>query len=81
MKTETEVRSVPPREGSQPPFPTPHEPDSAGDPHRLDTTSTPVPLYQQMKRYIIDRIESGYWAAGSRIPSEKQFSENSGLPG
>lgn len=36
-----------------------------------------LPLYQQIKSYILEQIDSGLWAVGSRIPTEieltKQF--------
>ena len=60
-----------PAKGSRSPFPVPPEPDSAEDPHRLDTTPILVPLYLQLKHCITGRIESGSRGAGSRIPSEK----------
>ena len=37
------------------------------------------PLYQQVKRYILKRVESGAWPEGHRLPSESQFARNFGL--
>jgi len=31
------------------------------------------PLYQQVKRYILDRVDSGDWAPSQRIPSEHEL--------
>ena len=33
----------------------------------------PLALYQQVKQHILERIESGEWSAGDRVPSEHQL--------
>ncbi|WP_054948609.1 GntR family transcriptional regulator [Numidum massiliense] len=33
-----------------------------------------VPLYYQLKQWIVDRIEEGRWKAGSMLPSERELS-------
>jgi GntR family histidine utilization transcriptional repressor len=33
----------------------------------------PQPLYQAIKGYVLDHIESGNWEAGARIPSESEI--------
>ncbi len=35
--------------------------------------NTPYPLYQQVKNYIVERIESGEWPPETRVPSENEF--------
>jgi len=40
----------------------------------LDKTSS-QPLYEQIKDYILSRIESGEYASHSQLPSERQLSE------
>jgi len=32
-----------------------------------------APLYQQVKRYILDRVDAGDWAPAQRIPSENEL--------
>ncbi len=34
-----------------------------------------LPLYQQIKRYIINQIESGAWSVGQRITTELELTE------
>lgn len=38
-------------------------------------TESPVPLYEQIKHYILHNIESGEWAHNTRIPSERDLAE------
>ena len=38
-----------------------------------------IPLGQQVRRYILGRVESGEWAEGDRIPSEPRLSEQFGI--
>ncbi len=37
--------------------------------------STPVPLYFQLKKLILDEIKSGEYKSGDRIPTENELSE------
>ena len=37
------------------------------------------PLYMQVKEHILDNIQSGTWAAGSRVPSENELVESFGI--
>lgn len=39
----------------------------------LLSNATPLPLYRQVKNYILDRIQSGEWPPETRIPSENQL--------
>ncbi|MEQ8356197.1 MAG: histidine utilization repressor [Kiloniellaceae bacterium] len=41
---------------------------------RAGQSAEPRPLYQSIKSYVIDHIESGAWAPGARIPSESEIS-------
>lgn len=43
------------------------------------TDTSMLPLFQQVKTHIVQRIENGEWASGSRIPSEKQIVEQFGI--
>ncbi|WP_114764350.1 histidine utilization repressor [Vibrio rhodolitus] len=36
---------------------------------------TAAPLYQQIKQYIVDQIESGKWSVGQRISTELELTE------
>ncbi len=45
---------------------------------RLDKRSS-VPLYAQLKDLLIERVESGAYAPGARIPSELKLCEELGL--
>jgi GntR family transcriptional regulator len=38
-----------------------------------------VPLYHQVKRHILDRIDRGEWSVGRSIPSEHDFSAQLGV--
>lgn len=40
---------------------------------------TPQPLYQRIKDHILERIGSGDWPAGHRIPSENQLVDEFGI--
>jgi len=35
----------------------------------------PIPLYYQVKRFILDQIKNGSWPIGWQIPTEQQFCE------
>src|SRR6201994_4788209 len=37
------------------------------------------PLYLQVKRHILDNIDSGKWAAASRVPSENDLVKTFGV--
>ena len=39
----------------------------------------PIPLYYQLKRFVLARIKSKDWQAGYQIPSEQQFCEKFGI--
>ncbi len=39
----------------------------------FDIGHKPMPIYQQLKEAIIERIESGQWQADQRLPSENEF--------
>jgi GntR family histidine utilization transcriptional repressor len=41
--------------------------------------SAPLALYQQVKNYILDRIQSGKWPSETRIPSENQLVRTLGV--
>jgi len=41
--------------------------------------SIPIPLYYQLKQYILEQIQSGHWSVGSTIPTEQQFCEIFGI--
>lgn len=41
--------------------------------------TAPRPLYQQAKRYIVERIDSGAWSPETRVPSEHEFAETLGV--
>lgn len=38
-------------------------------------TDSPQPLYEQIKEYILYRINAGEWTANTRIPSERDLAE------
>jgi GntR family transcriptional regulator, histidine utilization repressor len=38
-----------------------------------------IPLYLQVKDHILSHINSGLWAAGSRVPSENELVESFGI--
>ena len=39
----------------------------------------PIPLYYQLKQFILGQIGSGEWPAGSQLPSEHQLCEKFGV--
>ena len=41
--------------------------------------NVPVPLYYQLKQYILDRIQNGHWPVGYSLPTEHQFCETFGI--
>src|SRR5262249_29541543 len=45
----------------------------------LRQTSRPAPLYEQVKRYVLDRVTRGEWADGTRLPSEQELVESLGV--
>jgi GntR family transcriptional regulator len=45
----------------------------------LDRGETSVPLYAQIAESLLDQIESGKFAPGDRLPSERELSEKLGV--
>ncbi len=43
------------------------------------TVASPQPLYQQVKRHILDNIGSGKWGTSSRVPSENDIVRSFGV--
>lgn len=41
--------------------------------------ASPIPLYYQLKKILLDRIERGEWTPGAIIPSEKELESSYGL--
>lgn len=37
--------------------------------------SSPIPLYEQVKKYIRERISEGHWKIGSKIPTQRQLAK------
>ncbi len=37
--------------------------------------NSPIPLYEQVKNYIRDKIASGYWKIGSKIPTQRYMAQ------
>ena len=48
---------------------------SIGDSHN---ENKPLPLYRQVKEYLLERIAAGAWRDGSKIPSEYELMETLG---
>lgn len=46
---------------------------------KRQASATPLALYQKVKRYILDRVESGELGPGVRVPSEHQLVEILGV--
>jgi GntR family histidine utilization transcriptional repressor len=42
-------------------------------------SATPQPLYQQVKRHILEHIGSGAWSASMRVPSESEIVKTFGV--
>jgi len=40
---------------------------------KTDSQQKPEPLYQQVKRYILDKVDAGDWVPSQRIPSEHEL--------
>ena len=38
-----------------------------------------IPIYLQVKAYILDKIKSGYYKTGDKLPAERQLSEQLGI--
>lgn len=49
-----------------------------GPPIAVDTSSA-IPFYVQLESLLFDRIESGEWPPGTRIPSEAELCEQYGV--
>jgi GntR family histidine utilization transcriptional repressor len=45
----------------------------------LKPDAAPQPLYQQVKRHILDNIGSGRWTAAARVPSENELVKSFGV--
>ena len=45
----------------------------------LQQEGAPQPLYQRLKDHILERIGSGEWPAGHRVPSENQLVDEFGM--
>lgn len=45
----------------------------------LHDDGAPLPLYQRLKDHILERIGSGEWSAGHRVPSENQLVDEFGM--
>ncbi|CAM2152575.1 Histidine utilization repressor [Pararobbsia alpina] len=45
----------------------------------LNNKDKPVPLYDQVKRYITDRMERGEWSSGTRLPTEQELVNELGV--
>jgi GntR family transcriptional regulator, regulator for abcA and norABC len=41
--------------------------------------SSPTPLYIQIKEYIKEKIETGEWAVGTKIPPQRKLAEALGV--
>lgn len=41
--------------------------------------SSPIPLYYQLQKLLVDHINSGKWQAGDMLPTEEQLMEQYGL--
>ena len=39
----------------------------------------PIPLYYQLKQFVLEQIGNGQWATDHQIPSEQQFCEKFGI--
>jgi GntR family transcriptional regulator len=42
-------------------------------------SESPVPLYYQLRKFITDRIDSGAWQPGDRLPSESELRNQFGI--
>ena len=45
----------------------------------LSLGSVPLPIYEQIKEYIVGRIRDGVWSSGERVPSENELVEALGV--
>src|SRR5512140_2706952 len=50
-------------------------PDRPGNDREWLDRADPVPLYHQLYRILLERIETGEWKPGDLIPSEKELGE------
>jgi GntR family transcriptional regulator len=53
--------------------------DQTVEPSIQKLTRKPLPLYHQLKELLTERIESGEWAPGDRLPTEAEFSAQFGV--
>src|SRR6516164_3834873 len=49
------------------------------NPMRCATTHKVAPAYEQIKRYVVDRIADGTWKPGEAIPSETELVKEFGV--
>ena len=51
-----------------------------GDGHHMNIDpNSKVPLYLQLKDYILEKISTGEWGAGQKLPTETEFQELLGI--
>lgn len=63
--------AVAPPDSTTPPAHPAGQGSASGIPERALTS--PLPLYQQLKQWIVERIDSGDWPAHHRLPSEAEL--------
>ena len=51
------------------------KPLEAAPTRNITSSERPIPLYQQVKSYILERIDSGEWLPDTRVPSENELVE------
>ncbi|MBB5407441.1 GntR family histidine utilization transcriptional repressor [Paraburkholderia sp. HC6.4b] len=52
---------------------------AGGEAKRLKLQRKLAPAYEQIKRYVIERIADGTWKPGDAIPSETELVKESGV--
>lgn len=45
----------------------------------VNVDEKPGALYEQVKRHIVERIQTGEWASGARVPSENELVQSLGV--
>jgi len=48
-------------------------------PSRTSLTTTAAPLYEKVKLYVLDMIESGKWSTENRLPGEPELARQLGI--
>ncbi|NCW44999.1 MAG: GntR family transcriptional regulator, partial [Gemmatimonadaceae bacterium] len=43
------------------------------------SAASPLPAYQRVKRYVLDRIQRGAWQEGDAIPGEEALAREFGV--